>query len=90
MKICDLNSTERKHYYNDSDIFNIRPPKTPERYRIKNYLPSKILNNNNCNIISTDVLPIHKNKVNQELNPLWDGKINQFLKRGITIKNLIE
>jgi len=60
MKINDLNSIERKNYYNDSDIFNARPPRTPERYRFKKYIPVTALKTYNYNTISTDNLPIQK------------------------------
>ena len=60
MKTFDLNPKERKHYYNDSDIFNIRPPKTPERYKIKKLMSYKLLPNN-YKTISTEIVPTHKN-----------------------------
>ena len=54
MKINDLNSIERKHYYNDSDIFNTRPPKTPERFKYKKYIPVTTLKISNYKIILND------------------------------------
>ena len=47
MKINNLNPMERKHYYNDSDIFNIRPPKSPERFKYKKYISVITLKTNN-------------------------------------------
>ena len=35
MKLNDLNIFEKSHYYKDSDIFNLRPPKSPEKYKFK-------------------------------------------------------
>ena len=68
MKTNDLNPKERRLYYNDSDIFNTRPPKTPERFKIKNIISSKLLTKNSYNNISTE-LPIHKNNQgNQSYN----------------------
>ena len=60
MKINELNNLERKQYYNDSDIFNTRPPKTPERFRFKKYPPITSLKTHNYNTISTDNVPIEK------------------------------
>ena len=54
MKINDLNPMERKHYYNDSDIFNIRPPKTPERFKYEKYIPVTSLKSYNYKTISND------------------------------------
>ena len=61
MKIYDLNTMERKQYYNDSDIFNIRPPKTPERYRYKKYSPITTLKSYNYKTISSDNFQHHNN-----------------------------
>lgn len=57
MKINDLAPEERKQYYNDSDIFNTRPPKTPERFRFKKFLPVTALKCHN-----------HKIKLNNDLS----------------------
>ena len=35
MKLNDLNIYEKSHYYKDSDIFNLKSPKTPEKYKLK-------------------------------------------------------
>ena len=35
MSINDLNIFQKSHYYKDSDIFNLKPPKTPEKYKTK-------------------------------------------------------
>ena len=35
MKLNDLNIYEKSHYYKDSDIFNLKSPKTPEKYKSK-------------------------------------------------------
>ena len=43
MKLDDLNIFEKSHYYKDSDIFNLKPPKSPEKYKLK--LLSLNLNN---------------------------------------------
>ena len=60
MKINELNNLERKQYYNDSDIFNTRPPKTPERFKLKKNLPITSLKSHNYNTISTNNIPIEK------------------------------
>ena len=67
MKINELNLKERKQYYNDSDIFNIRPPKTPERFRYKEKMSLKEQKGSNIDshTISTDNLPIQRIKRNQ-------------------------
>ena len=46
MKINELNIFEKSHYYKDSDIFNLRPPKTPERFKLKP-LSLNLTNKNN-------------------------------------------
>ena len=35
MKINDLNIFQKSHYYKDSDIFNLKPPKSPDKFNIK-------------------------------------------------------
>ena len=46
MKINELNIFEKSHYYKDSDIFNLRPPKTPESFKLKP-LSLNLTNKNN-------------------------------------------
>ena len=58
MKINDLDPVERSHYYNDSDVFNAEPPKTPERFKYKKYLPITALKSSNYKTISNDNIPI--------------------------------
>ena len=58
MKINDLDPVERSHYYNDSDIFNAKPPKTPERFKYKKYLPITALKISNYKTISNNNIPI--------------------------------
>jgi hypothetical protein len=67
MKINELNLKERKQNYNDSDIFNIRPPKTPERFRFKEKISLKEQKgfNSNSHTISTDNLSIQRIKRNR-------------------------
>ena len=63
MKINDLSIIEKSHYYNDSDIFNRRPPKTPERYKFKNDFPSILEKTSNFPEKSSDYLTnVTKNK----------------------------
>ena len=58
MKINELNVKERKNYYNDSDIFNTRPPKSPERFKFTKPNPITALKTyNNYNIISNENTP---------------------------------
>ena len=61
MKINDLNIKERNQYYNDSDIFNTRPPKTPEKYRFKGFIPKIRLNSFNYNLNSNNRSSINNN-----------------------------
>ena len=35
MSLNDLNIFQKSHYYKDSDIFNLKPPKTPDKYKTK-------------------------------------------------------
>ena len=35
MNINELNIKEKSHYYKDSDIFNLKPPKSPEKFKNK-------------------------------------------------------
>ncbi len=77
MKINELNNLERKQYYNDSDIFNTRPPKTPERFKFKKYLPITSLKTHNYNTISTDNVPIEKYKHEKYYNNKKDH-INDY------------
>ena len=35
MKLNDLNIYEKSHYYKDSDIFNLKSPRTPEKFKSK-------------------------------------------------------
>ena len=58
MKISYLDLVERSHYYNDSDIFNAKSPKTPERFKYKKYLPITALNSSKYKTISNDNNPI--------------------------------
>ena len=60
MKINELNNSERKQYYNDSDIFNTKPPKTPEKFKLKKNLPITSLKTHNYNTISNNNLFIEK------------------------------
>ena len=65
MKDIELNRIERKNYHYDSDIFNVRPPKTPQRFKLKKPYPIRTFTTyNNINTISTPNLP--KEKTNHE------------------------
>ena len=35
MKLNDLNIYEKSHYYKNSDIFNLKSPRTPEKFKSK-------------------------------------------------------
>ena len=61
MKIYDLNSTERRQYFNDSDIFNIRPLKTPDKYKCSESNLLSTLKRSNYNALSTDNFELGKN-----------------------------
>ena len=64
MKINELNIKERNQFYNDSDIFNTRPQKTPEKFRYKGFMLHPRLNNFHDNLNSNSKLQSHK--INKE------------------------
>jgi len=85
MKINELNILEKSHYYKDSDIFNLKPPKSPEKFKSKqislNLGDEEIYNSQN----NIDIGNYHPNKIDHINDCLRDKNwmtnyISQFKK----------
>ena len=95
MELKDLNIYEKSHYYKDSDIFNLKSPKTPEKYKTKpiSLKLEEVENNNNYeNYFNKDKYYLNKkDHVNECLKyKIWMKSYIDRYKKYKTVENLRE
>ena len=92
MKLDDLNIYEKSNYYKDSDIFNLKSPKTPEKYKSKPILEQVDDINNYQTYFDNDKYYLNKkDHINECLRyKKWMKSYIDRYKKYKTVENLRE
>ena len=92
MTLNELNILEKSHYYKDSDIFNLKPPKSPDKFKIKHIsldLENIDENNNQTNLSKDKFYLSKKDHINDCLRDKnWMTQYISRFQKYKTVENL--